>query len=819
MRPQAVVLALLAAGIALPAQPVPRAASSPAPVAAAAAVAAPGRPNGSDVLRDRAAPAELHTRRGLVDDPHDGLRSQAATTFVVDPAAQQIHGSTQVTLTNEVPDRNRGNMVEQQYFYAYAVPVLAEATNLHATAAGDGRALSVSIEKADDASQTWVNFAVITLQPRLLYNQTQVVRLAYDIPYQPPRSDGLSRANDAVVVFPAFSPGDAGLASIEVRLPDNFAVEVAGDHLERSQHDGHTVLRATAIADPDMFTAIVVGTDDTKLVTRKINVDGREVDVRAWPNDAPWATSIAHQLADIMPTLTGLVGQPWPNRRNLAVVETASPYAHGYAGWYSQADHAISLGDDLDPLVVAHELSHVWFNADLFDARWIDEGLADEYAQTTLQQIHRSPPPAGPTVPDRQGAGALALDDWTTPSLLEQPDDATESYGYNTSWYVMDQIHTEIGTAKMRAVIAALARDDIGYPGDGTPETVKGTGNWQKLLDAFENVGGSKHAIELFDRFVANDAEKAQLRARTAARLQYAGLVDQGGRWAPPVAVRLQMSQWQFDEVGDSIARAGAVLDVRDDIDEALKGHPVGHLRLEQSYESADDLGELSGLAHDTLDAARAYATADKRYDRGPGLLGTVGLLGSGTAGRHHAAARQLAGGHPEASLAASHAVERDLDSATRNGLLRLVGLAVAIVLVGVGFGRLRARRRSRRDRAGGPDEPREPGEIDPRYAALPRAAIVVRPWDVGEPGFGVGLRGRRTGVGAFPARRAGRPGVTGRPGGSGAGPAGGDAGPSRSAGPAGVGRNPYAPQPRRGYPGEAPDGMPWIRIEPDREP
>src|SRR5262249_12800980 len=137
------------------------------------------------------------------------------------------------------------------------------------------------------------------LQPRLLYNQTQVVRLTYDIPYQPPRSQGLSRANDAVVVFPAFSPGDAGLASIEVQLPDNFAVEVAGDHLDQSDSGGHTVLKADAIADPDMFTAIVVGTDNTKLATRKIHVDGRDVELKAWPNDAEWATQIAHQLGDI----------------------------------------------------------------------------------------------------------------------------------------------------------------------------------------------------------------------------------------------------------------------------------------------------------------------------------------------------------------------------------------------------------------------------------------------------------------------------------------------------------------------------------------
>ncbi|HEV7762476.1 MAG TPA: hypothetical protein VGO78_25885 [Acidimicrobiales bacterium] len=666
MRRQAVVVALLAGGIALlgpAAAPMPASAGVGSAGAAADAVAVPAV----------VAPA------GAADDTDDGLKAEAKTTFVVDPPARKIHVTTNVTLTNQVADVNRGNVVEQYYFYQYAVPVLSEAEGAHAQRS-DGTALTVNLHASEDAAQQWVKFAQVDLAPRLLFGQSQAITLTYDLPYQAPRSAGLSRANDALVTFPAFSAGDAGLTSIEVRLPSTFSVEVVGDPLDQQQRDGQTVLTAGPIQNPDTFTAIVVATDDDRLVSKDIQVEGRDVEVRAWPDDADWATFVADQLGATMPALEGLIGQPWPTERGLDVVETASPYAHGYAGWYSQVDHSISLGDELDPLVIAHELSHVWFNANLFDARWINEGLADEYAQTTLQQLHKPTPDAA--VPDRNGPGAVSLNDWSTPSLLEQQDDATEAYGYAASWYVMDQVAAEIGVDKMRDVIDAVTREQLPYPGDPDdphPATVDGVANWQRLLDQLENVGGSRRATELFGTYVANDSQKPTLAARTQARLAYAGLAERGGEWSPPVFVRGEMSGWDFDKAGAEILQANAVLDVRDDIDAVLEGHDVGHLALEDSYEQSDDLTALGAEADETLDAARAYRDADDRMDRGAGLIGAVGLLGSGTDGQLDEAADQLAGGDAEASLDASASVEDHLDSASRNGLLRLAGLLVVL--------------------------------------------------------------------------------------------------------------------------------------------
>jgi hypothetical protein len=648
-----------------------------------------------------------------VADSDDGLRAQAHTAFVVEQSCP-IHVATSVTLTNQVANVDRGNVVEQYYFYQYAIPVLSEATNARAEKE-DGTPLTVNVRASEDAEQNWVKFAEVTLAPRLLFNQTQKIVLRYDLPCQPPRSAGLSRSNDALVMFPAFSPGDPELTSIEVQLPANFNVEVTGDGMEQAQRDGRTVLTADAIDDPDSFTAIVVATDDDKLVSKHIQVDGRDVEVRAWPDDRDWANFVGDQLGGIMPTLEQLIGQPWPTARGLRIIETASPYAHGYAGWYSQADHAISLGDELDPLVIAHELSHVWFNANMFDARWINEGLADEYAQTTLQQLHRET--RNPPTPDRSSDAAVALNQWSTPSLLEQQDDATETYGYDTSWYVMDQIATEIGVDKMRDVVGAVADDRIPYVGDPDAETVHGVTDWHRLLDQFENVGGSHKATELFDQFVVQDqAERDALTARTQARQAYAALAERGGEWSPPLELRLAMTNWDFaGAAGAALLQANAVLDVRDDIDGVIDGLGVKHLALEDDYESARALDEVTAEADATLDAAKAYRSADRRMDGGVGILGKVGLIGSGADGELDNAADHLSDGDTEASLDASGAVQNDLDSATRNGILRLAGVALVLGLVIAGLWR-----RLGRDRRRGRDAQREIEQLEALYARRP---------------------------------------------------------------------------------------------------
>lgn len=627
----------------------------------------------------------------------DGLQTRTTSTYVVDPAAGAIRVTVDISVTNQIPNRTRGGIIEQAYFSEIGVPVLTEAKDFVATKSGGGTA----VVTPTDIGNPYVRSAVIELNPNLFYGQTQSLQLTYNLPNQPPRAPGLSRANDAFVTFPAFTFGDPGLGNIEIRLPERYEVEVVRGELDQTTAEGQTILTAENLENPDAFLAFVVGSDEEKLVIEPADVEGAEVEVRAWPDDPEWAEFAAAQIGDAKPVLEELIGLPWPRDDALAVVESAGPYAYGYAGWYSESDHTISVGDQLDPRVMVHELSHVWFNAQLFDDRWVAEGFAEAYAARALDELDE--PQDAATTPDRAGAGAVALNDWSDPFLLDEASDATEAYGYAASWFVIDQVAEEVGVEELQAVLAAADAEAIPYAGDPEPESYGEPVNWQVLLDLLENRAGSTEAAELWDLFVVNDEQRTLLASRTDARAVYDDLVEQGDGWTPPLEVRMIMSRWDFPALDDAVAEAEDVLAVRDDIEAALAGLDVADLGLEDAYESAASTEDLMPEAESTLAAAEAYGAADARMDQGEGPLGAVGLLWSGTDDRLETARRELEAGDPEASIRASRSVESRLDTAVRDGILRLVVVLVFLGIVAFAYLRYRrwkkARRRRKADR------------------------------------------------------------------------------------------------------------------------
>lgn len=631
---------------------------------------------------------------GQATEGGDGLRAQSATSFVVDPTARVIRASTEMTLTHEYdPD---------YYFHAYDVPVLAESAN-HRAVRSDGSALSVDVE-ADENAETGVAHAIVDLRPNLFAGDTITFRLDYDLPFQGPRSPGWSRGNDAVVTFPAFTPGDPGLARLEVRLPTGYEVEMGGEQMEESEADGQIVLQVDAIPEPWMYTSVIVATRDDQLLSREAQVAGLTLRMRSWPDDAAWIDYVGDQLGRQMPVLEELVGQSWPaDRGELEVIESSVPGAHGYAGWFDHAENSITLGDEFDPATIAHELAHVWFNGELFMGRWINEGMADEYAESTLEQL-ATPGflPSTMPPPDPTGPGAVALNDWADTWSFDDVDHEREQYAYLASWHVVDQIADEIGVDGLRSVVTAAVEREMTYPADPDGESVTGEITWRVLLDLLENAGSTR-ADGLFVRFVANPAERAEMDARRVARTAYAAFVAAGPEgWTPPFQLRRALGTWDFDRVAGLIAQADAILAVRGEIDAALAGMPgpaVQLTGLEAAYESATDLEAVADDADASLEAAEAYRAAAERHDReASGLIASIGLLGSGVDGDLSAARDDLVSGQPGGSLAASGDAEARLDTAVRNGLLRL-GAAGLLVLLVVALGVWAPSHRRRRER------------------------------------------------------------------------------------------------------------------------
>ena len=626
-----------------------------------------------------------------LQSPDDGgLSTQTRAVYVVDPEAGVTRVSVDLTLTNQVEDVNEGGVIRQTYFSQISVPVLREATNFGVIETGDGHSLVVQEEPVPD--NPWVEFATIELDPRVFHGDgPRSFRLTYDLPNQAARAETLSRANDAFVSLPVFTDGDPGQTSVEVRIPDRYDVQVVGGDLAREESDGQIVLSADAIADPEAFIPVVVAGDDAHLVERTVDLDGVAVSARAWPNDADWADFVIGTLGDAFPVLTDLIGQPWPADDELDVIETSAPYAYGYAGWYEEVGNAISIGDQLDPLVIVHEVSHAWFNSDLFGDRWVNEGFAEEYAAQTLDRLGQAYQPLAP--PDPSSAAAITLNDWGNPSILDEQSAANEQYGYAASWYVIDQIAAEIGMDQLREVIDASAHDEIAYLGDPGPEDGAEVTDWRRLLDLLEEWGGSRQAASLFQRYVVTQDQQAQLTARTTARQAYAALAGRSNDWSPPLALRRLMADWDFGRVDATIAEADAVLARRTEIERVLRGTAVDRIGLEDTYESAPDLADVVTAADATLEAAEAYRDAAERYDHSPGILGSIGLWWSGTDDRLADARTGLEEGNPGGSQQASATVQQRLDDATRNGALRLAGGVAAVGATGA-LGALRLRRR-----------------------------------------------------------------------------------------------------------------------------
>ncbi len=551
----------------------------------------------------------------------DGFRIEAMTTYALDPG-KAVHVALDITITNQRPNQVEANGVRTYYLPNFSVPVLAEAVGLRATKSS-GTTLPVSVEPSESPR---FSYAVVDLQPDLYYPQSQTFRLTYDLPPQAPRSESSTRLNEAYATFVMIAIGDPGLAGVELSAPADFEVELVGDDMQESKRDGRQVFTATAIDAPGEWSVMVSARDDTKLVERVVDVGDQDVKVLGWPDDAAWADFVATQVEDGVPALEQLTGLDWPATDTLDVIETASPYLYGYAGWYVRNDGLIEIGDELDQQVILHELAHVWFNDSLFSGRWINEGFADQSAALAMAAAGvEQPQPEAIAAGD---PGRLKLNDWSDPDLQAEVSDDQERYGYNASWAVLDAITDEIGVDGFTKVIRAAEAGEVAYRGPGDPEELARTFDWRELLDLFEEVGGSAEAAGLFQRHVVSEAESADFDARTVARGHYAELLDAGEGWAAPTSIRLAMADWRFESAEELMTAATDVLATKADLLDVVADLDVSEdLALEASYEQATDLSDLAAEADDAVAAAEALRGAEDAEADGAGPLGAVGLL------------------------------------------------------------------------------------------------------------------------------------------------------------------------------------------------
>ena len=611
----------------------------------------------------------------------DGLRFASSWVFAMDPAAGAIHAHVTVDVTNEVPDQYGAFSYRRAYFSAIGVPVLAEAAGVTAVRADDGRPLEVTIEATDVPE---VVVAVVDLDPNLFYQETQQVQLSFELPGLAPRAAGVTRVNAAFADLIALVVGDPGLTNVEITVPLGYEIEVIGDPLERSQRDGLAVLSASAIADPDAWFSSVVIRDDDHLDVRTVEADGHDVEIRSWPGDTEWADFVARYATASIPALEDLIGQPWPAGDDVSVTETVSPYLYGYAGWYSDIDASIEVGDELDQTTVVHEISHAWFNSDWFTDRWIGEAFAQEYTARVLAGLGepmQSPLPVDPAHP-----GVVRLVDWSEPTAFDDISEAHDEFAYNASWAVLRALMDEIGTERMAAVLDAVADRTIAYAGDPVPESTRTTG-WRRLLDLLENVGGSTQAEQLFATHVTPVGDELVLLDRADARAAYTQLATDGAGWSPPFTIRRELSNWDFADARAAMDAARQALAGRNQVAELLApldlDVPTG---MEPEYETARNPDDLTELTERWLGLAEQVVAAHDAVDARRGPLAAVGMVAAtDPADRIDDALVALAQADIDAARADLAAAHRLVDQASTEGQRRVGALLALVLVLGVG--------------------------------------------------------------------------------------------------------------------------------------
>ncbi|MEO8230617.1 MAG: hypothetical protein ABI628_12780 [Chloroflexota bacterium] len=637
----------------------------------------------------------------------DGIDVRSASTYTLVPKDRLVHVAVDVTARNTTSSTTSGNVITRYFFTELHLALQPEATHARATQGGNRLATKTTARKG------YVQL-VVTLGAKLSSGQTAHVRVTYDLPGGKPRSKSDIRVGAAFATFYAWVNGDR--ASIRIVLPDTFEPSLTGDALVETHEGTKLVYSADGIDDTAHWFAAVNADRPAGLRSEALTIPtGESVTVRAWPEDDEWLNRVEDRLKRGLPELDRLIGLPWPVTGDMVVTEVHTPLLEGYSGLYHPDTSGIEISEDLDDLTIVHEASHAWFNSDLFDGRWINEGLANTYAAKALKAIGIASPQ--PVVFPRSDPTAFALNDWPPLGRIsDEKTQAREDYGYETSFGVIQSVVNVVGDDGMRLVFAAAAAKEIAYVGAPAVEHRPGDPGWQALLDYLQERAHSTTAEREFRENVVGPADLRVLDTRATARQAYAELVADGQGWLPPLAVRTPMAGWDFPTATERIAMGRSILDVRAQI--ATTGAPLGLAppdALKTAYEgaavTAADFGGVLAIARTDLEAAGAIAAADTRIDAPRDPLTAMGLFGVRPEAELEAAVGAFRANRMDEARAHTSQALALLDAAPEFGRRAVggivgAGLVVIVLIVAVVVLRGRSRRAAARAIALGAAEP-----------------------------------------------------------------------------------------------------------------
>lgn len=625
----------------------------------------------------------------------DGYTEKATTTYVVNSEQQRIDVTIDLTFKNT----KKPTSTAFYYFNGDYIFLEKDARNVRATSSG----ASVSVSKVKTSGQ-YTEYRV-RWSPILLYNKTRKVHITYQIPTGAPRSGSWFRISPAYLDFCVIGTGLDG-GSTTIKVPTSYTMSI--DSQENGQLgqriDGDTRVYTTGtLSNAFKFWACLTGEQASEFASTKVTApSGREIDIQAWPDDPGWATDISGQIDQVLAELEKLTGQGLPGDGPIAVREVGQGTLGQYAGFFDPATSVARIGEDLEAKgLITHELSHAWFNGELFQSHWLSEGYA-EWARTSID-TDTCPTPTFP------GTGTPNIERWQFAGPRATKDElAIITYQYDAACALIRQVAAKIGEEGMRTVLAALIDHDLAYRDGAT--VLKGpstAASWQTWLDTVDELALQANEpsadvqtiADLLAPYGITAGSTSTLKTRAEARIAYHSLDALFGDWVVPPVVLRSMAGWHFDAATAAMATATNVFDASAQIADVLPGAngDTGKARtlLEAATKQAD-LDAALAAADDRLAAAGEVAAARTAFAAPRDLVMQVGMLGTELRPTIDAAVQAIQDDDLAAARTGAQAVQAALADAPQQGQLRLaiaIGVPLFLLLV-LAFWLFRRRRR-----------------------------------------------------------------------------------------------------------------------------
>lgn len=516
----------------------------------------------------------------------EGLTETSHSRFVLDTEDTVVEATVTVTVRNVTPDRQTADGTYFFYYDDYGVPVPAGAKDVRAVS--DGVTLPVQIEPTDDAST-----AVATASfPQLRYGRSRTIEWTYTIPGAPIRSEDYTRVGPGYATFAAQGVGDPGQVTVEVVVPADMSFDATSDVFTSARDGETTTYTASENTEENGFWALVSARDASAVDEEELEVAGVTLRLQSFPGDGEWLSFVSDQVTAGLPVLEATVGHPWPGGLE-TIREDVSPKVLGYA-WFDHGADEIVVGEDLDEVVLFHELTHAWLNPDRISGRWLYEGLTEAVSHRVVAATGGSGTPRA--VPERDAPGALPLATWQ--ELGSDRTHEVEEYAYAASYAAVEDLVGDLDEAGFTALVSAAYTGESAYEPPGAEDN-RGRTDWRRFLDLVEVRAGVADAADVYRTWVVDADGAALLDRRAEAREVYAGIDAADEDWAPPRGLRWAMTQWEFDTAASIVegplasapADAAAVQRAAE-----TAGLPVpGPVRA--AYEAADAEDEYAELA------------------------------------------------------------------------------------------------------------------------------------------------------------------------------------------------------------------------------